>query len=101
MATIFVRSVRSARKSSSSTSPASFTGATRRIARFSAQSICHGTMFEWCSIAVITTSSSAFRFARPHVCATRLIASVVPRVKTISFSSRAWMNFFTVVRADS
>ena len=37
-------------------------GATRSVAPFSSHSICHGTMFEWCSMAVISTSSPA-----PHV----------------------------------
>ena len=41
-------------------------------------------MFEWCSISVMSTSSPLPTFARPNVCATRLIASVVPRTKMIS-----------------
>ena len=41
-------------------------------------------MFEWCSIAEITISSPRPTRERPNVAATRLIASVVPRTKTIS-----------------
>ena len=47
-------------------------------------SSCHGTMFEWCSIWVTTTRSSLPTFARPQAFATRLIASVALRVKTVS-----------------
>ncbi len=38
-------------------------------------------MFEWCSISVMSTSSPAPTFERPHAYATRLIASVALRVK--------------------
>ena len=41
-------------------------------------------MFEWCSSAVMTTSSPSPTRCRPKVWATRLIASVVPRTNTIS-----------------
>ena len=58
-------------------------------------------MLEWCSIAVISTQSPAPTLRPPHDDVTRLIASVVPRVKTISFSLRALMKRFTVVRAPS
>jgi hypothetical protein len=50
----------------------------------SSRSICHGTMLEWCSISEITISSPACRNVRPQECATRLIDSVVLRVKMIS-----------------
>ena len=40
-------------------SPRSSIGTTRSRAPRSSQSICHGTMFEWCSIAEISTSSPA------------------------------------------
>ena len=55
--------------------------AARRCAR---TSICQGTMFEWCSMAEISTSSPADRFAPPQLCATRLMPSVASAVKTIS-----------------
>ena len=63
-----------------------------QLRAFSSQSSCHGTMFEWCSISVTSISSPAPRFARPNVCATRLMASVVPRTKTISRASGALRN---------
>ncbi len=47
----------------------------------SSQSICQGTMFEWCSISVMSTSSPGPTLVRPHAYATRLIASVALRVK--------------------
>ena len=44
------------------TAPSSSMGATRSRAPFSSQSICQGTMLEWCSRPVMSTSSPA-----PHV----------------------------------
>ena len=41
---------------------------TRERAPFSSQSICHGTMLEWCSSAGIRISSPADSVARPKVC---------------------------------
>jgi len=41
------------------------------------------------------------KMGRPHAAATRLIASVVPRTKTISRGVAALRNRCTVVRADS
>ncbi len=41
-------------------------------------------MFEWCSIHVTRISSPGFRKVRAQACATRLMLSVVPRVKTTS-----------------
>ena len=64
--------------------PRSSTGATRRRAPFSLQSICHGTMLAWCSSQLMTISSPALDVARPQLCATRLMASVAPRTKTMS-----------------
>ena len=52
--------------------------------RRSAQTICHGTMFEWCSIAEIRTSSPGCSCGRANACATRLMPSVAFRVKMIS-----------------
>jgi hypothetical protein len=68
---------------------------------FSARSICHGTMLAWCSICDRTISSPSRRLVRPHDAATKLIASVALRVKTISRSSRALMKRCTVRRASS
>ena len=64
-ATIFVRSESSRSYSSITSSPASFMGMTLRLARFSSQIICQGTMLEWCSMAETMTSSPARRYFRP------------------------------------
>ena len=37
-----------------------------QLAPCASQAICQGTMFEWCSIAEITTSSPADRCVRPQ-----------------------------------
>jgi hypothetical protein len=58
---------------------ASSIGATLQPAPLSSQSICHGTMFEWCSRPLIRISSPGRCPCRPKLYATRLIASVVPR----------------------
>ena len=63
-------------------------------------SSCHGTMFEWCSICVITTRSSAPTLARPQAWATRLMASVALRVKTVS-PGVEFVNAATLSRAPS
>ena len=59
-------------------------GMKRSVAPSRCARSCHGTMFEWCSITEITISSPACRLASPQDCATRLIDSVVLRVKTTS-----------------
>ena len=64
------------------------TGMKRSSMPRSAARMCHGTRFEWCSISVSTIASPAFRFARAHAYATRLMASVLLRVKTISRGMR-------------
>ena len=85
----FVRGVRRFSNSSTGTSPSSVIGTTTSLAPVFSQASCHGTMFEWCSRPVMRTSSPAFRKSRAKPAATRLIASVVPRVKTISFGEAA------------
>jgi hypothetical protein len=57
-------------------------------------------MFEWCSISVISTSSPAPTFSRPQAYATRLIASVTLRVKTVVLESQS-VNAATRSRAPS
>ena len=74
---------------------------TRSVAPVRSQASCHGTMFEWCSIAEISTSSPAERLAWPQLCATRLIPSVALRVKTISCGWAAPRNAAASVRAAS
>ena len=76
-------------------------GTTRSRARFSSHSICQGTMFEWCSSAVTSTSSPSETRRRPKVCATRFTASVVPRTKITSRGSGAPMKRATASRAPS
>ncbi len=63
--TMRVRGERSRSKAAMSTSPASSIGATRSVAPFSSHSICQGTMFEWCSRPVMSTSSPAPTCRRP------------------------------------
>ena len=81
--------------------PSSSIGMWRSTMPRSSRSICHGTMFEWCSISEITTSSPASRNARAQACATRLIDSVVLRVKTISDADGAPMKARTFSRTPS
>ena len=58
-------------------------------------------MFEWCSSSVISTSSPGPSVVRASPCATRLIASVVPRTKTISRDCAAPMKPATLFRTPS
>ncbi len=74
---------------SSWSSPRSSIGMWRKLAPVRCAMNCHGTKFAWCSSSVITTTSPGPRLSRPHAYATRLIASVALRVKTISFSDGA------------
>jgi len=52
-------------------------------------------------MAVTTTLSPAFTLARPYEPATRLIASVVPRVNTTPSGAQAFTNAATLARAAS
>ena len=97
----FVRFVRRRGSSSSLSSPLSVIGTTRREAPLRSQRSCHGTMFEWCSSPVRRISSPSRTKACPKLVATRLIASVVPRTKTISFVSAAPTKRRTSSRAPS
>jgi hypothetical protein len=100
-ATRRVRSEKSAGSASSSSDPSSRIGSTRRRAARSSHSICQGTMFAWCSIVVTITSSPAPTLRRPQLHATRLIASVALRTKTISLASRAPRKARSFSRAPS
>ena len=73
----------------------------RSVAPVASASICQGTQFEWCSISVTRISSPAFTADRPQLCATRLMLSVVPRVKITSRGRAAPMNRATRSRASS
>ena len=59
-----------------SSSPPGVTGTKRTVAPVISATICHGTMFEWCSISVTSTSSPGFSSRAPQAQATRLIASL-------------------------
>jgi hypothetical protein len=86
---------------SSTTRPRSSTGATRRRAPVSDASCCQGTMLAWCSSQLITISSPAATLRRPQLLATRLMASVAPRVKTMSLGEGAFKKRRTLSRAAS
>ena len=86
---------------SRSISPSSVIGITLRTMPFRSRSICQGTMLEWCSITLTSTSSPSLRNASPKEKATRLRLSVVPRVKIISASLRALIKCCTLPRACS
>ncbi len=73
----------------------------RRRAPVAWAASCQGTMLEWCSISVITISSPGRRNLRPQAAATRLIASVVLRVNTISEGWRALIKAATLARTSS
>ncbi len=60
-----------------------------RFAPVASAMSCHGTRLLWCSIAEKTISSPGLRNLRPQAFATRLIDSVVLRVKMISCSGCA------------
>ena len=100
-ATILVRSFTSFANASMSSAPLSWIGATRSRAPVCRQTSCHGTMFEWCSMVVMTISSPGPRRGRAQLCATRFSPSVAPRTKTISRRSAALRNALTVSRAPS
>ena len=85
-ATSFVCGPTKRSNSSQMSSPSSSIGTTRRSAPVCSQSSCHGTMFEWCSMPVMTISSPFPIYRWPKLCATRLIPSVALRVK-ITLSS--------------
>ncbi len=63
--------------------------------------MCHGTTLAWCSMWVSTIASPSRRLARAHVYATRLMASVALRTKTISLADGALTNRATLRRASS
>ena len=84
IATSLVRRVSSFSNSSIRKLPSSSTGAHLITAPWRSLRKCQGTMLEWCSMIEMTISSPALMFGSPQDEATRLIASVALRVKTIS-----------------
>ncbi len=98
---IFVRSVSSEPRSERSSCPSSVSGMKRSVAPVTAAVICHGTMLEWCSMSVSSTSSPSCRNFRPQPCATRFMDSVVPRVNTMFSGPGAPKNRARFARAPS
>ena len=72
-----------------------------RTAPVLAATSCQGTIFEWCSATDKITSSPGCSVLNPHVFATKLIASVAPRVNTISSGVDALIKLANFCRASS
>jgi len=89
------------RKSSWTRWPSSVSPTYFKCAPFCLARSCQGTMLLWCSISVRRIPSPRPTFVRPHDCATRLIASVVPRTKMISFGLFAFISRAILARASS
>ena len=101
-ATHFARcAARPWRKASRSSRPSGASGITFSVAPTPLTACCHGTQLLWCSMADTQTSSPGpiSHRAKPNVA--RLIAAVVPDVKTISSGAAAPTNSATVARAPS
>mmetsp|Transcript_22187 Transcript_22187/g.88032 ORF Transcript_22187/g.88032 Transcript_22187/m.88032 type:complete len:238 (+) Transcript_22187:531-1244(+) len=102
VATILVRGVMSDWRCARSTFVRSaFSWAYLIVAPARDAASCHGTRFAWCSSTVSTISSPGSRCVEPQLCATRLTASVAPRVQTISRAEGALMSAATFSRAAS
>ena len=101
--TTLVRSLISSSMFERSRRPSSVSPNQRRVAPLRSVSSCHGTMLEWCSISVMTTSSPApiarSPCAQASVLATRLSASEAFLVKITSSRDGAPMNAATLSRA--
>ena len=100
--TTLVRSVIRVSRFDMSRRPSSVTPNHRRVACVRSHISCHGTMLEWCSISVMTTSSPRpMRPESPSVRATRFSASDAFLVNTTSSRIGAPMNSAIRVRASS
>ena len=103
--TTLVRSVIRSSMFERSSSPSSVMPNHRSVAPVRSVSSCHGTMLEWCSISVMTTSSPGptrrSPSAQANVLASRLSASVMFLVKITSSRDGAPMNSATLSRAPS
>ena len=103
--TTLVRSLISSSMFDRSSRPSSVRPNQRSVAPVRSVSSCHGTMLEWCSISVMTTSSPSPTASSPRaqasVLATRLSASDEFFVKMTSSRDGALMNAATVSRAAS
>mmetsp|Transcript_67453 Transcript_67453/g.197261 ORF Transcript_67453/g.197261 Transcript_67453/m.197261 type:complete len:223 (+) Transcript_67453:1470-2138(+) len=101
IATSRVRSPSSDSNSAASRTPSGVTPTKRSRAPAASASCCQGTRLEWCSMTLRRISSPAPTFAAPQLRATRLMASVAFRVKTISVESAAPTKSATFARAPS
>ncbi len=102
MATIFVSLLSRESILVRSHSPESVTGMTSSFAPVLWQSICHGTMFEWCSSADMRIRSPALIFPENvREEAIRLMLSVVPDVNMISWLDVAFRFLAMFSRAAS
>ncbi len=102
--TTLVRSVIRSSMFDRSSRPSSVSPNQRSVAPVRSVSSCHGTMLEWCSISVMTTSSPGPTWNGPgqaSVLAARLSASEAFLVKITSSREGAWMNAATLSRAAS
>ena len=103
--TTLVRSLISSSMFDRSSLPSSVSPNHRSVAPVRSVSSCHGTMLEWCSISVISTSSPGptcrSSRAQASVLATRLSASEAFLVNTTSSRLGAPMNDATLSRAAS
>mmetsp|Transcript_57345 Transcript_57345/g.132118 ORF Transcript_57345/g.132118 Transcript_57345/m.132118 type:complete len:212 (-) Transcript_57345:513-1148(-) len=100
-ATSFVRSESSERKWSRFSRSSGVRSMNFSTARLRWASSCQGTRLLWCSILDRMISSPSPMFCSPQVLATRLMASVAPRVHTISSRRSALMKCWTLSRAAS
>ena len=98
---IFVFSVSNSSNASMSSNPSAVNGTYFNVAPVCSQTICQGTMFAWCSIAVMSTSSPGFRLAPPQLYASRLKPSVAFRTKITSSEEGALIKARTFSRAPS
>ena len=103
--TTLVRSLISSSMFDRSSRPSSVSPNQRSVAPLRSVSSCHGTMLEWCSISVISTSSpspiASGPVAQASVLATRFSASEAFLVKITSSRDGALMNAATLSRAPS
>ena len=103
--TTLVRSVISSSMFDRSSRPSSVMPNHFSVAPVRSVSSCHGTMLEWCSISVVTTTSPSPTCSGPRaqasVLATRLSASEAFLVKITSSRLGALMNAATLSRPAS
>ncbi|TPW21883.1 MAG: hypothetical protein FD126_247 [Elusimicrobia bacterium] len=89
------------RATSAEMRPSASTGTWRSRTPLSRAKSCQGTRFEWCSSSVTRTSSPGRICLRAQPWATRLMASVVLRVKTMHSGFSALMKRAALARDSS